>query len=155
MPIRRGTFKISNRREKYIKNIIDFQTHIYTYISKYYFQKSLYAYCYIYPWLVMIKYFVIRNFRGISSSVEMLKECVIRERLGAPTLKRLLSSTESLYFYDFRKETIVSSDASSYGPGSVSLQKQGSGKGILLLLPHARSTTQKSAIRKLKRKLWL
>jgi len=30
-------------------------------------------------------------------------------------LKRLCSSTESLCFYDFRKEIIVSADASSYG----------------------------------------
>jgi len=31
----------------------------------------------------MIKYFVISNFRGTCSSVEMLKRCMARERLGA------------------------------------------------------------------------
>jgi len=34
----------------------------------------------------MIKYFVIRNFRGTFSSVEMLKGYMVRERLGTPAL---------------------------------------------------------------------
>jgi len=32
----------------------------------------------------MLKYFVIRNFRGTFSSVEILKGYVVRERLGTP-----------------------------------------------------------------------
>jgi len=47
--------------------------HVYTYISEYSFQKSLYAYSLIYLWIIMIKCFVIGNFRGTCSSVEMLK----------------------------------------------------------------------------------
>jgi len=38
-----GTFKGSNRREKYI--YILFISKLYAYISEYYFQKSLYDYC--------------------------------------------------------------------------------------------------------------
>ena len=34
----------------------------------------------------MIKYFVIRNFRGTCSSVGMLKGYMVRERLGTPVL---------------------------------------------------------------------
>jgi len=41
----------------------------YTYINKYYFQKPLYAYC----WIYIYDYFVTRNFRGTCSFVEMLK----------------------------------------------------------------------------------
>ena len=37
-------------------------------------------------WLIMIKYFVIRNFRGTRLSVEMLKGHMVRERLGNPGL---------------------------------------------------------------------
>jgi len=32
----------------------------------------------------MIKYFVIKNFRGTCSSVEMLKGYIVSERLGIP-----------------------------------------------------------------------
>jgi len=35
----------------------------------------------------MIKYFVMRNFRGTCSSVEMLKEYMFKERLGTPGLQ--------------------------------------------------------------------
>jgi len=34
----------------------------------------------------MIKYFVIRHFRGTCSSVRMLKGYMVRERLGTPVL---------------------------------------------------------------------
>jgi len=37
----------------------------------------------------MIKYFVIRNFRGTCSSVEMLKGYMVRERLGISGLEAL------------------------------------------------------------------
>jgi len=36
---------------------------------------------------VMIKYFIIRNFRGTYSSVEMLKRYMVRKRLGTPALE--------------------------------------------------------------------
>ena len=67
MLIRRGTFRVSNRSDVCI------------YIS------FIYNYLYIYQWIVflqavicfflniMIQYFVIRNFRGTCSYVEMLK----------------------------------------------------------------------------------
>jgi len=32
----------------------------------------------------MIKYSVIKNFRGTCSPVEILKGCMVRERLGTP-----------------------------------------------------------------------
>jgi len=35
----------------------------------------------------MIKYFVIINFRGTCSSVEMLKAYMVRDRLGNPALE--------------------------------------------------------------------
>jgi len=35
----------------------------------------------------MIKYFIIRNFRGTCSSAEMLKGYMVRERLGTPDLR--------------------------------------------------------------------
>jgi len=35
----------------------------------------------------IIKYFVIRHFRGTRSSVEMLKGSMVRERLGSPVLR--------------------------------------------------------------------
>jgi len=38
----------------------------------------------------MIKYFVIRNFRGTCSSVEMLKGYMVTERLGIPDLDPIL-----------------------------------------------------------------
>jgi len=50
-----------------------FFPNIYTYISEWYIQKSLYAYCQMHLWIIMTKYFVMRNFRGTCSSVEMLK----------------------------------------------------------------------------------
>jgi len=38
----------------------------------------------------MIKYFVIRNFRGTCSSVKMLKGYMVRERLGTPAVKYII-----------------------------------------------------------------
>jgi len=57
------------------KNIFTypFFPNIYTYISEWYIQKSLYAYCQIHLWIIVTKYFVMRNFRGTCSSVEILK----------------------------------------------------------------------------------
>jgi len=40
----------------------------------------------------MIKYFVIRNFRGKCSSVGVLKGYMVRERLGTPDLHNRLSA---------------------------------------------------------------
>jgi len=42
---------------------------------------------YIYIWIIMIQYFVIRNFSGTCSYVEILKGYKVRERLGAPALE--------------------------------------------------------------------
>jgi len=39
-----------------------------------------------YLWIIMTKYFVMRNFRGTCSSVEMLKGYIVRGRLGTPEL---------------------------------------------------------------------
>jgi len=38
--------------------------------------------------LVMIKYFVMRNFKGTCTSVKMLKGYMFKERLGTPDLKQ-------------------------------------------------------------------
>ena len=51
---------------------------------KWILKKSLYAYCQIHLWLFMIKYFVMRNFRGTCSFVEILKGCMIKEKLETP-----------------------------------------------------------------------
>jgi len=42
----------------------------------------------------MIKYFVIRNFRGTRSFVEMLKGYMVREILGTPGLKSISVSSK-------------------------------------------------------------
>ena len=73
----KGTFKVSNRREKYIY-IPFLSKYLYcTYISELYIKKSLYAYCQIHLWIIMKKYFVMRNISGTCSSVEILKGCMI------------------------------------------------------------------------------
>jgi len=36
--------------------------------------------------IIMIKYFVVGNFKGTCTSVEMLKRCIVSERLGTPVL---------------------------------------------------------------------
>ena len=69
--------------DKYIFACLLFPN-IHTYISEFYFQKPLYAYCYRYLWLIrmiMIKYFVIRDFRGTCSYVEILKGYIIIRRV--------------------------------------------------------------------------
>ena len=92
-------------------HIICFQIFIH-HVDWHYFQKSLYAYCWIYLWIIMIKYFVVRNFRGTCSSVEKLKgvhayllKCcrvtflsvgvlkgyIVRESLGTPVLEQWFS----------------------------------------------------------------
>ena len=48
----KGTFRVSDRRSIYI--YISLLPNIYTYISEYYFQNPLYAYCWIYQWLTML-----------------------------------------------------------------------------------------------------
>jgi len=86
-----GTFKVSNRRDKYIYSLC---------ISKY---------LYIYQWILFSKtiicfllnktiishgkitakksnYDIERHFRGTCSSVEMLNGYMVRERLGTPAL---------------------------------------------------------------------
>jgi len=35
----------------------------------------------------LVRLFVIRNFRGTRSSVELLKACMVREKLGTPELE--------------------------------------------------------------------
>ena len=61
------------------KNIFTYHffPNIYTYISEWYIPKFLYAYCQIHLWIIMTKYFVLRDFRDTCSSVEILKGCMV------------------------------------------------------------------------------
>ena len=61
-----------------------------------FFSKIIYDYFKKYLWLSMMKYFVIRKFRGTYSSVGMLKGYMAKKRLGIPALvcaKKFLCST--------------------------------------------------------------
>jgi len=78
-PICRGTFKISNRRERYVYILL---------ISKYSNLKYKVLLKIQWSFVVLLSLFVIRNFRGTCSSVEMLKGCMVRERLGTPGIAR-------------------------------------------------------------------
>ena len=49
----------------------------FTHVSDYSFKKPLYAYCWIYLWIIMIKCIVIGNFRGTCASVKMLKGYIL------------------------------------------------------------------------------
>jgi len=77
LPIWRGPFGVSNRREKYIRILI---------ISKYseYISSTVLK---IQGIFVSPKLFVIRNFRGTCSSVQMRKGYMVRKRLGTPGLQ--------------------------------------------------------------------
>jgi len=87
LPIQRGTFKVSNRREIYIyTSFISKYLYIYQWIL---FSKAIVCLLLNISRLIMIKYFVIRNFRGTCSSVEMLKGYMVRKRLGTPGLQQL------------------------------------------------------------------
>jgi len=56
---------------------------IYTYISEYYFRNH-YILISKYIFVIFFNLFVIKNFRGTCSSIEMLKGYMARESLGAP-----------------------------------------------------------------------
>jgi len=58
---------------------------IYTYIGEYYFQNH-YMRIRKHIFVICLSLFVIRNFRGTCSSIEMLKGYVARESLGTPGL---------------------------------------------------------------------
>ena len=79
----RDTFQVSNGREKYV--YILFISKYCTYISEYYFQNH---YMLIGKYILVIFHslFVIRNFRGTCSSIEMLKWYMARESLITPVL---------------------------------------------------------------------
>ena len=81
LPIWRGTFEVRNRREKMFTYYSFWN--IYTYISEHYFQNH-YTLIGKYILVIFHSLFVIRDFRGTCSSIEMLKGYMARESLIAP-----------------------------------------------------------------------
>jgi len=85
LPIWRGAFKVSNRREIVcLHNNILFIS-IYTYSSEDYF-KNHYMLIGKYIFVIFLTLFVWRNFRGTCLSVKMLKGYMARESSGTPAL---------------------------------------------------------------------
>jgi len=66
---------------------------IFTFICEYYFKIMLIG---KYIFVIFLNLFVIRNFSGTCSSIEMLKGYMARESLGTPVLNLKLGNSHRL-----------------------------------------------------------